>query len=159
MLVLSVDSPNGFLRRAFEAGAADVVLFPQTREQLRFAMSKALARGSGTDVTPRQQAHGDLITIVGPKGGAGKTLTATNVSVALAQLGHSVALVDLDLQFGDVALTMGLRPDATIYDLSMAGGSLDHDVLEHYLVRHASGVKALIAPEPARPGERRHSRS
>jgi pilus assembly protein CpaE len=146
VLVLSVDSPNGFLRRAFEAGAADVIMFPETQEQLRFAMSKALARGTGTDALPRQQAHNELITIVGPKGGAGKTLTATNLSVALARQGHSVALVDLDLQFGDVALTMGIRPDATIYDLSVAGGSLDQDVLSHYLVRHTSGVKALIAP-------------
>jgi pilus assembly protein CpaE len=146
VLVLSVNSPNGFLRRAFEAGAADVVLFPQTQEQLRFAMSKALARRVGVDVAPRQAQHGDLITIVGPKGGTGKTLTATNVSVALAELGHSVALVDIDLQFGDVALTMGLRPDATIYDLSMAGGHIDQDVLDHYLIEHTSGVKALIAP-------------
>jgi pilus assembly protein CpaE len=146
VLVISANSPNGFLRRAFDAGAADVVLFPQTQEQLRFAMTKALARGAHTDLVPRQQQHGDLITIVGPKGGTGKTLTATNVSVALAELGHAVALVDVDLQFGDVALTMGLRPDATIYDLSMAGGSLDHDVLNHYLVEHTSGVKALIAP-------------
>jgi pilus assembly protein CpaE len=146
VLVLSANSPNGFLRRAFEAGAVDVVLFPQTQEQLRFAMSKAIARGAGHDTAPRQQHHGDLITIVGPKGGTGKTLTATNLAVALAELGHSVTLVDIDLQFGDVALTMGLRPDATIYDLSVAGGSLDHDVLEHYLVRHDSGVKALIAP-------------
>lgn len=147
VLVLSANSPNGFLRRAFEVGASDVILFPQSEEQLRFAISKALARRSGPDAaSPRQQQHGDLITIVGPKGGTGKTLTATNLSVALAQLGHSVAIVDIDLQFGDVALTMGLRPDATIYDLSMAGGSLDHDVLEHYLVTHASGVKALLGP-------------
>jgi pilus assembly protein CpaE len=146
VLVLSIDSPNGFLRRAFEAGAADVIMFPESQEQLRFAMSKAIARGSGTSTSPRPQAHNELITIVGPKGGAGKTLTATNLSVALARQGHSVALVDLDLQFGDVALTMGLRPDATIYDLSVAGGTVDEDVLSHYLVRHSSGVKALLAP-------------
>src|SRR6185503_205549 len=44
IIVLSTSSPNGFLRRAFDAGAADMALFPQTKEQLRFVMSKAVAR-------------------------------------------------------------------------------------------------------------------
>ena len=44
IIVLSTSSPNGFLRRAFESGAADMALFPQSKEQLRFAMSKAIAR-------------------------------------------------------------------------------------------------------------------
>lgn len=145
VVVLSTNSPNGFLRRAFEAGAADVLVFPQTQDQIRFAMAKALARRSGLEAS-RQQQHGEVVCIVGPKGGSGKTLTATNLAVALAQLHYSVTLVDIDLQFGDVALTMGLRPEATIYDLAMAGGSLDHEVLDHYLVEHSSGVKALIAP-------------
>jgi pilus assembly protein CpaE len=146
VLVLSATSPNGFLRRAFEAGAADVVLFPHSQEQLRFALSKAIARRTGSEAASRHQQHGDVICVVGPKGGTGKTLTATSLAVALAEQQHSVAIVDIDLQFGDVALTMGLRPEATMYDLAMAGGSFDEDVLEHYLMEHSTGVKALIAP-------------
>ena len=47
IIVLSAASPNGFLRRAFEVGAADMAIFPQSKEQLRFAMSKAIARRPG----------------------------------------------------------------------------------------------------------------
>jgi pilus assembly protein CpaE len=55
-------------------------------------------------------------------------------------------LVDLDLQFGDVALTMGLAPEKTIYDLALAGGTLDASKLDDFLVTHQSGVKTLLAP-------------
>ena len=55
IIVLSTASPNGFLRRAFEAGAADMALFPQSKDQLRFVMSKAIARHprEGTVPGPR----------------------------------------------------------------------------------------------------------
>jgi pilus assembly protein CpaE len=55
-------------------------------------------------------------------------------------------LVDLDLQFGDIGLALGLRPDKTIYDLARSAGSLDAEKLDAYLVRHASGLKVLLAP-------------
>jgi pilus assembly protein CpaE len=64
----------------------------------------------------------------------------------LADAGHSVVILDLDLQFGDVALAMGLTPMRTIYDLVRSGGSLDADKLEDFLMEHPSGARALLAP-------------
>jgi pilus assembly protein CpaE len=87
-----------------------------------------------------------MICILGPKGGTGKTLTATNLVVALASQGQRAVIVDLDLQFGDVGLALGLRPDKTIYDLARSGGSLDAEKLDAYLVEHSSGAKVLLAP-------------
>jgi pilus assembly protein CpaE len=84
--------------------------------------------------------------ILGPKGGTGKTLVSTNLAVALAAEGRRPVLVDLDLQFGDIGLALGLRPDKTIYDLARSGGSLDEDKLDAYLVRHSSGLRVLLAP-------------
>jgi pilus assembly protein CpaE len=55
-------------------------------------------------------------------------------------------MIDLDLQFGDLALAMGLRPERTIYDLVRSGGSLDAEKLDDFLVEHPSGVRALLAP-------------
>jgi pilus assembly protein CpaE len=60
--------------------------------------------------------------------------------------GHKAALVDLDLQFGDIGLALGLRPDKTIHDLARSGGSLDSEKLDAYLVKHESGLNVLMAP-------------
>ena len=87
-----------------------------------------------------------MICVLGLKGGSGKTLTSVNLAVSLAEAGHSVAILDLDLQFGDVALAMGLTPMRTIYDLVRSGGSLDAGKLEDFLMEHPSGARALLAP-------------
>jgi pilus assembly protein CpaE len=57
-----------------------------------------------------------------------------------------VVLVDLDLQFGDVALSLGLRPERTIYDLATSGGSLDANKVDAFLISHHSGLRVLAAP-------------
>lgn len=143
VVVLYHGSPNGFLQQAFEAGADDLLALPQTIVQLRFALEKALARRrSGGEVTD----DGAMITVLGPKGGTGKTVTSSNLAVALALAGKSVVLVDLDLQFGDVGLALGLEPTRTIYDLAVSGGSLDGEKIDEFLVEHPSGARALLAP-------------
>jgi len=146
VVVLGHGSPNGFLRRAFEAGADDIVMLPATREQVRFEIHKLLARKQGGEVAGGTSDHSRLVCVLGPKGGTGKTLTSSNLSVALAQRGESVALVDLDLQFGDVALCLGLPPEKTVYDLAQSPGALDYDKLDAFLATHTSGVRTLIAP-------------
>ena len=142
VVVLYAGSPNGFMERAFEAGADDLITLPQPQEQLAFALEKALARRRGQNGSQ----PGTMIAVLGPKGGTGKTLVACNLAQALAGAGASPVLVDLDLQFGDVGLALGLRPERTIYDLAVAGGSLDADKIESYLARHESGASALLAP-------------
>jgi pilus assembly protein CpaE len=150
VLVLSEGSSNGFVRRLLESGADDILMLPQTREQIGFAIRKLVARKETEGVSGGTELA-RLVIVLGPKGGTGKTLTSANLAVALGQAGHSVALVDIDLQFGDVALTLGLAPEATFYDLALAGGTLDVDKLDHYLMRHPSGARALLAP--ARPDQ------
>ncbi len=145
VLVLAYGTPNGFTRRVFAAGADDVVMLPVTPDEVLFALQKALARkAGGADAATFSRAP--LVCILGPKGGTGKTLTSTNLAVALAEFGKTVVLVDLDLQFGDVGLTMGLTPEQTIFDLVRTGGTLDEEKIEGFLMTHSSGVKVLIAP-------------
>ena len=144
VVVMSQSSPNGFLRQAFEAGADDVITLPQTSEEVAFTLEKVIARRKGYSVPGKPPAS--VITVLGPKGGTGKTLTATNLAVALAQRGKDVVLVDLDLQFGDIGLAMGLSPERTINDLMKAGPPFDHEKLDRHLLRHPSGVKVLVAP-------------
>jgi pilus assembly protein CpaE len=144
VVVMSEASPNGFLRQAFEAGAEDVITLPQTSEQVAFTLQKVIARKKGLAVPGKASAP--LVAVLGPKGGTGKTLVATNLAVALAQRDANVVLVDLDLQFGDIGLALGLSPEATMYDLMRAGPPFDHEKLDRHLIKHSSGVKVLIAP-------------
>jgi pilus assembly protein CpaE len=153
VVILAGASPNGFVKHAFEAGADDLVVLPVTMgpelgaaaEQLRFAVEKAMARRSGA-ATNGATALAPMVCVLGPKGGIGKTLTSANLSVALASAGQRVALVDLDLQFGDLGLSLGLTPHRTAFDLVKSGGSLDAEKVEAYLSRHESGLRVLMAP-------------
>ncbi len=145
VVVLAYGSPDGFTRRVFAAGADDVIMLPVAPDDVLFALQKAIARKAGT-ADAASFSRAPLICVLGPKGGTGKTLTATSLAVAFAEYGKSVALVDLDLQFGDVGLTMGLTPHMTIFDLVRTGGSLDEEKLDGFLIKHSSGVRVLIAP-------------
>ena len=145
VVVMTTGSPNGFVRRVFESGADDILTLPEPTERIAFALEKAVARRRGAAVASGI-ALAPMICVLGPKGGTGKTLVSTNLSVSLALTGHKVALVDLDLQFGDIGLSLGLRPDKTIHDLARSGGSLDSEKLDAYLVRHESGLNVLMAP-------------
>jgi pilus assembly protein CpaE len=143
IVVLYGGSPNGFMDRAFQLGADDLITLPQPQGAVIFALEKAVSRrrgaGGGVALAP-------LICIVGPKGGTGKTLTACNLGVALARAGARSVLVDIDLQFGDVGLALGLPPDRTIYDLAVSGSTVDSDTVGRFLTLHASGLNTLLAP-------------
>jgi pilus assembly protein CpaE len=151
IVVLSAASANGFVQHAFESGADDLVMRSDGEEtsavaaQLRFAVEKAVARRTGSPAAGAG-ALASLICVLGPKGGIGKTLTSANLAVALALAGQKVTVVDLDLQFGDVGLSLGLVPQRTIFDLVKSGGSLDADKIEGYLTPHSSGARVLMAP-------------
>jgi pilus assembly protein CpaE len=142
IVVLYEGNPNGFMDQAFDAGADDLIVLPQPAEHVAFAIEKVIARRRG----PASPRVGSMIVVLGPKGGTGKTLTACNLAVALAEEGARPIVVDLDLQFGDVGLALGLRPGQTIYDLAVAGGSLDAEKVDSFLAEHESGLRALLAP-------------
>jgi pilus assembly protein CpaE len=154
IVLLCPTGTSGSLGEAFNNGVDDIVGLPTTpgatadpevARQLTFTIEKAVMRRRGT-VAPKAETVRNVICVLGLKGGSGKTLTSVNLGVSLAQAGHSVALMDLDLQFGDVALAMGLTPMRTIYDLVRSGGSLDAGKLEDFLMEHPSGARALLAP-------------
>jgi len=145
VVVLSLQSPNGFVRRVFESGADDIIALPESPALVRFALQKAVARKQGAAVATGV-ALAPMICVLGPKGGTGKTVTSCNLAVSLARAGHRPVIVDLDLQFGDVGLSLGLTPDRTIHDLAKAGGTLDAEKLDAYLALHPSGARVLMAP-------------
>ena len=90
---------------------------------------------------------GQLITVFSPKGGVGKTTLAVNLGIALSDKGRKrVCVVDLDLGFGDIAITLQLIPARTMADAVHLESGLDFSVLEPLLTPHGSGISALVAP-------------
>lgn len=151
VVVLCHASSNGFVGEAFSAGADDLMVIEPGREasaetsrELIFVLEKAVARKATGAETGT--GLGAMICVLGPKGGIGKTLTCCNLGISLLEMGKRVVLVDLDLQFGDLALSLGLAPQGTVHDLAIAGGSLDAGKMESYLATHSSGVRVLMAP-------------
>jgi pilus assembly protein CpaE len=149
ILIVASGGSQSMLEQALDADVADVLLLPQLVENVVFAIRKA------THTRARHQTsgpgrNGKIVTVFSPKGGTGKTVTATNLATAFAKYeGKKTLLLDLDLQFGDAAIMLGLEPDKTIYDLVVAPGELDTEKLAGYTTKHTSGVEVL--PAPLRP--------
>jgi pilus assembly protein CpaE len=150
IVLLASGGTAGLLDEALEADVADVLLLPQMPENVIFAIRKACHAGRRLQSEGGSGRHGRVVTVFSPKGGTGKTVTATNLASALAKFeAKRTLLLDLDLQFGDAAIMLGIEPDKTIYDFVMAPGELDSEKLSGYTTRHASGLDIL--PAPLRP--------
>jgi pilus assembly protein CpaE len=148
ILLASGGSPS-LLEDALDADVADVLLLPQLTDNVVFAIRKACHAGRRA-ASAGGGRQGRLVTVFSPKGGTGKTVLSTNVSASLAKhWGKRALLLDLDLQFGDAAIMLGLEPEKTIYDLVTAPGELDSEKLAGYTTRHACGLDIL--PAPLRP--------
>jgi len=148
VVVVATSTANGFLDDALEADVSDVLLLPQLTENVAFAIRKASHAKRALPTVTRAQ-HGRVVTVFSPKGGTGKTVTASNLAASLAKQGKRTLLLDLDLQFGDAAIVMGIEPEKTVYDLVVAPGELDFEKLAGYITKHQSGLDVL--PAPLRP--------
>ncbi|MDD6043255.1 MAG: AAA family ATPase, partial [Eubacteriaceae bacterium] len=88
-----------------------------------------------------------VITLFSPKAGLGKTTIAVNLASALAEKGKKVAIIDLNLQFGDVPLFMDLDPKDTIAELIQDTYNPNIDTIRSYMMIHSSGIHVLCAPK------------
>src|SRR5918996_591437 len=149
IILLASGESSALLEDALEADVSDVLPLPQMTENVVFAIRKA-SRSGHRPAVGSPTRRGRVVTVFSPKGGTGKTVTSTNLAASFAKFeGKRTLLLDLDLQFGDAAIMLGLEPDKTIYDLVVAPGELDSEKLAGYTTRHASGVDVL--PAPLRP--------
>jgi pilus assembly protein CpaE len=114
-------------------------------------LSKALSTSmrSATDAAP----YARVITTFAGKGGCGRSVIAVNLAVALASGGRRVLIMDLDLQFGDVAIMMKLSPDRSIADGLTMAGRLDEQGLRSIITTARPGLDALLAPSSPAEGE------
>ena len=144
ILVASPDGSVGFIRQALQAGANDVLSMPLQTSELHKAFIRSAHEGPRVAA---KESLGDVITVCASRGGLGATTVAVNLAAKLAGIvDDEVALVDLDLQRGDVAAFMNLTPHNTLANLATVAGEVDDVFLAGTLTRHANGVFVLPAP-------------
>ncbi len=152
VIIMSVQGESEYLRKAMMAGARDFLNKPFSSDDLIMTILKTYdvesQRRQRSNVTKvKEEVKSKIITVFSTKGGVGKTTLASNLAVSLARTTKKrVALVDLDLQFGDVAIMLNASVKNTISDIIKEINLLDSDVMEDYLVTHFSGVRILPAP-------------
>jgi pilus assembly protein CpaE len=123
------------------------------------ALADAASRSR--DISRRVAGHtfessrdGRVITVFSAKGGVGKTTFSTNIAAYLAASGAKVLLVDLDLAFGDVAISLQLLPTNSIMDLVGMAGHIDEQGLASAVTHHSSGLDAAAAPSDPSDADR-----
>lgn len=142
-VVLGSYMPKSLEQRALGAKAV-VLRLPVSYSRLTEAIARAWETPTQPPKTEVASVPGRIITVFSTKGGVGKSVISTNLACCLARMKQRTVLVDLDLQFGDVGVMLGLCPERTIYDLaSTEPGSVD---IASYLTPHPTGLQALLAP-------------
>ena len=151
--VILVGEPDpDFILLAMRAGIRDILSPGSDPAQIRVLLERACqsfaSRNRTTAVQqPDSGPRGLVIGVFSPKGGVGKTTIATNIAIGLGRVAPmGVVIVDLDLQFGDVASGLYLNPEHTVTDAVSASASQDSLVLKAFLTVHPSSIYALCAP-------------
>ena len=161
VIIMSVQGERDYLRRAMQAGAREFLIKPFSHDELVAAIrrvyqleqkkgtfiARSLPQQPATPAAPRSTAPAEVIVVFSGKGGVGKTLIATNLAAALADHdGARVALVDLDLQFGDIGVMLNLDHSRSITELVDGSSSVDAEAVSEVLADGPAGVKVLLAP-------------
>ncbi len=135
------------LLEAMRAGISEYLPRPVEEADLADALvriRRKLRRGgtAGADGQP-----GKLYAFFAAKGGVGTTTAATNLAVQIHRLtGKRTLLIDLDLELGETALLLGVRPRFNFIDMVKNFHRMDADLLASYIERHESGVHLLSSP-------------
>ncbi len=149
------------MQSAMKIGAHNVIEFPQNQKEfsdyLKGVYNAETARLSMMNEKQAIVWSSQVITVYAAKGGLGKTTIATNLAVELAKKKKKVAIIDLDLQFGDVHIFMDVEPKDTIAELVQEVYTPNIDSLRSYMVMHSSGVHILCAPKSPEYAEIVHS--
>jgi pilus assembly protein CpaE len=137
---------------AIRSGASEFIAKPVEDKVLMEALRR-LRRHLTPRAAQAPRSAAKVLTFFSTKGGSGATTVACNAAVSLARMGKSVLLLDLDLQLGELALFLGLKPRYTILDLVSNLHRADEALLKTFVVKHESGVHLLAGPDaPEREG-------
>lgn len=154
VVIMSVQGEREYFKKAMYCGAKEYLVKPFTLDDLIDTIIKTYDKEQNrkkyiidTEDKKTNERDPKVITIFSTKGGVGKTTIAVNTAISLAQATDTkVALIDLDLQFGDVAVMLNITPTKTIADLIDEIGGLNEEILDEYMIEYIKGVDILAAP-------------
>ncbi|MFF3453326.1 CpaE family protein [Streptomyces sp. NPDC002730] len=158
VILITADASPGLFAAAMDSGARGLVSLPLSYEELTNRVQAAAQwsvgvrrhLGSGGDVFTGP--GGTVVTVTGAKGGVGVTVTAVQLALAAHASGKTVALVDMDLQAGDVASYLDVQFRRSIVDLA-AISDISPRVLSDAVFSHSTGIALLLAPGEGERGE------
>jgi pilus assembly protein CpaE len=139
------------IKKAMHVGASDILRYSSDIDEKKEAVIQAEKY-----MSQRMEQDGDstfnviknskVISVCSTKGGVGRTMLTVNLATAMAKQGKQVAILDANLQFGDVAMFFDLKPKQTIYEWVKEGYERENYLIDKYLIRHESSVSILAAP-------------
>jgi pilus assembly protein CpaE len=149
-IIMSTKSSPEYFRDAMKAGAKDYLIEPFSNQDLAEAIHNVYTKWLKDKAELfAEESNAKVISFFSTKGGVGRTTLAVNLASALASRDKKTLLIDASLQFGDVALTLDLRPKYTISDVVEKNEFTD-DGIKRRITKHSSGLDVLAAPkEPA----------
>jgi pilus assembly protein CpaE len=154
VIVISGDSSSAELvKRAMRAGVREYLARPPEPQEIQAALRRLLRQRAHATSSPR--LAGEIISVFAAKGGLGATFLATNLAVLLAETGErQAAIVDLNLELGDVVTFLNMKAEHSILDLVEQNGGLDSQLLESTLATHRTGLRLLAQPEDTADADR-----
>ncbi|MEU8030994.1 P-loop NTPase [Streptomyces sp. NPDC049099] len=158
VILVTTDTSPGLFSAAMDSGARGLVALPLSYEELASRVhvvaqwSTGVRRHLGHSVDVFGGVGGTAVTVSGAKGGVGATLTAIQLALAAQASGRATALVDLDLQTGDIASYLDIQFRRSVVDLA-AITDISPRVLADAVFRHDTGLALLLAPAEGERGE------
>ena len=156
LIAAAYDPPLALVRSLVRAGAHDVVPLPLSVEDLETSLApvrEQLNRRSSQG----DSANAKIVSIIKSVGGVGATALTSQLAIRFAEnevrKGRGACMIDLDVQFGDVAFQLGLQPKLSLADLLDAGARLDSALLRATTTEHGSGLRVISAPPEMMPLE------
>jgi pilus assembly protein CpaE len=158
VILVTSDASPGLFQAAMDYGARGLIALPLGYEELasrvhavaQWSVGVRRHLGVGGDVFTG--VGGTVVTVSGAKGGVGATLTAIQLALAAQASGRSTALLDMDLQTGDIASYLDVQFRRSVVDLA-AITDISPRVLADAVFRHDTGVALLLAPGEGERGE------
>ena len=156
LIAAAYDPSLGFVRSLVRAGAHDVVPLPLDMNELETALDP-VRKMVASQARRGKAGHQKVVTIIKGEGGVGATALLTHLATRFAAREHAVGreccLLDLDVQFGDAALQLGLQPNLSLTELLEAGKRVDGEMLRSVAAKHPSGLRVISAPRDIMPLE------